>query len=69
MQEEERVRRCLIRLPETLRSALLLRYQEDLSLAEVAAILRVGLSAAKMRVQRGLNLLKQCLERQAEESA
>jgi RNA polymerase sigma-70 factor (ECF subfamily) len=69
MQEEERVRRCLIRLPETLRSALLLRYQEDLSLAEVATILRIGLSATKMRVQRGLNRLKRCLEGQVEAGA
>lgn len=60
-QEEARVRRCLGRVPETLRAALLLRYQEDLSLQEVADQLRIGLSAAKMRVQRGLALMKECL--------
>lgn len=60
-QDEAGVRRCLGRLPDTLRAALLLRYQEDLSLQEVADQLRIGLSAAKMRVQRGLALLKDCM--------
>jgi RNA polymerase sigma-70 factor (ECF subfamily) len=62
-QEEARVRGCLGRIPETLRAALLLRYQEDLSLQEVADQLRIGLSAAKMRVQRGLALMKECMSR------
>lgn len=62
-QEEGRVRGCLGRIPDTLRAALLLRYQEDLSLQEVADQLRIGLSAAKMRVQRGLSLLKECMSR------
>ncbi len=60
-QDEAGVRRCLGRLPETLRAALLLRYQEDLSLQEVADQLCIGLSAAKMRVQRGLGLMKECM--------
>jgi RNA polymerase sigma-70 factor, ECF subfamily len=62
-QDEAGVRGCLGRLPETLRAALLLRYQEDLSLQEVADQLRIGLSATKMRVQRGLALLKECMSR------
>ncbi len=60
-QEEARLRVCLQKLPVTLRAALLLRYHEDLSLQEVASHLKVGLSAAKMRVQRGLALLKRCM--------
>ena len=67
-QEEERLRRCLVRLPETLRPALLLRYQEELSLAEVAEVLRIGISAAKMRIQRGLDQLRRCMERREAES-
>jgi RNA polymerase sigma-70 factor (ECF subfamily) len=62
-QEEARLRLCLLRLPEGQREAILLRYQEELSLAEVADALRIGLSAAKMRIQRGLDQLKLCLER------
>lgn len=57
-QDEGRLRECLGRLPETLRSALLLRYQEDLPLEAVARSLRIGLSAAKMRIQRGLEQLR-----------
>lgn len=58
-QREERLRACLLKLPESQRSALILRYQLDLSLEEVAQVLGVGLSAAKMRIQRGLGALRE----------
>ena len=62
-QRRARLRECLARLPESQRSALLLRYQADLSLEEVSAALNVKLSAVKMRVQRGLDALReQCGE-------
>ena len=61
-QEEARMRRCLERLPETLRAAVLLRFQEDLALGEVAKSLGIGLSAAKMRIARGLDQLRGCME-------
>lgn len=57
-QEEGHLRGCLRRLPETLRAALLLRYQEELPVGEVAAQLKIGVSAAKMRIQRGLEMLR-----------
>jgi RNA polymerase sigma-70 factor, ECF subfamily len=57
-QEEGRLRACLHRLPGTLRAAVLLRYQEELPVGEVAAQLRIGVSAAKMRIQRGLEMLR-----------
>jgi RNA polymerase sigma-70 factor (ECF subfamily) len=57
-QEEGHMRDCLLKLPDTLRSALLLRYQEDLPVGEVAGQLKIGLSAAKMRIQRGLEMLR-----------
>lgn len=57
-QDAGRVRDCLGKLPETLRAALILRYQEDLPLDAVAQSLRIGLSAAKMRVRRGLEQLR-----------
>ncbi len=61
-QDERKLLACLSALPRTLLAALLLRYQEDLPLAEVALRLRIGLSAAKMRVRRGLELLRGCME-------
>jgi RNA polymerase sigma-70 factor (ECF subfamily) len=61
-QEEARMRRCLERLPETLRAAVLLRFHEDMALGEVAKSLGIGLSAAKMRVARGLGQLRACME-------
>lgn len=57
-QEEGRLRGCLQRLPGTLRAALLLRYQEELPVGEVAAQLEIGVSAAKMRIRRGLEMLR-----------
>jgi RNA polymerase sigma-70 factor, ECF subfamily len=68
-QDEGRLRRCLGLLPETLRAALLLRFQEDLSIQEVAQQLRIGLSAAKMRIQRGLSQMRDCMAPPAERGA
>ncbi len=67
-QDEARLRRCLSGLPVALRAAVLLRYHEDMTLAEVALRLRIGLSAAKMRIHRGLDLLRACMERAGEEA-
>lgn len=56
----ERLRRLeagLRRLPERSREALVLRYRHDASLAEVASALDIGLSAAKMRIKRGMEQL------------
>lgn len=52
------VRDALIRLPESLRVAVVLRDMEDLAMAEVADVLGVGVSAAKMRVSRGREWLR-----------
>ena len=68
-QDERRLRRCLSGLPVALRAAVLLRYHEDMTLAEVALRLRIGLSAAKMRIHRGLDLLRACMERAGGEEA
>jgi RNA polymerase sigma-70 factor (ECF subfamily) len=62
-QDERRLLECLSGLPVALRAAVLLRYHEDMTLAEVALRLRIGLSAAKMRIHRGLDLLRACMER------
>jgi RNA polymerase sigma-70 factor (ECF subfamily) len=51
-------------LPVDYREALLLRFHEGLSVSEVAYALGLSLSAAKMRIQRGLLKLRQLLEKQ-----
>jgi len=51
-------------LPVEYREALLLRFHEGLSVNEVAGALGLSLSAAKMRIHRGLLKLRQLLEKQ-----
>ena len=50
-------------LPVDYREALLLRFHEGLSVSEVASALGLSLSAAKMRIHRGLVKLRQMLEK------
>ncbi|MFH1135310.1 MAG: sigma-70 family RNA polymerase sigma factor [Pseudomonadota bacterium] len=59
--EAAEVARALLKLSPDYREALALRYQEDLPLADVAQCLGLSLSGAKMRVHRGLALLRQVL--------
>jgi RNA polymerase sigma-70 factor (ECF subfamily) len=49
---------ALEQLPILYREALILRYREEYEFTEVARALNIGLSAAKMRVKRGLELLR-----------
>jgi RNA polymerase sigma-70 factor (ECF subfamily) len=53
---------ALQRLPERLRTPLVLRHMEDYSYAEIARTLGIGLSAAKMRVLRAREELARELE-------
>jgi RNA polymerase sigma-70 factor (ECF subfamily) len=57
-QQERSVRRALESLPEIYREAVMLRYLHELSYEEMAEQLDLGVSSLKMRVLRGLNLLK-----------
>ncbi|MGO9019081.1 MAG: RNA polymerase sigma factor [Syntrophobacteraceae bacterium] len=54
---------ALNQLPLDYREALMLRYHEGLSMDEVAEAMTLKLSAAKMRVHRGLAKLRDILER------
>jgi RNA polymerase sigma-70 factor (ECF subfamily) len=45
-------------LPETQRSAILLRYQEDLDVNEIAKILDMKTSTVKTHISRGLEFLR-----------
>jgi len=51
--------KALDRLPEDFREALLLRYREDLSMKDIARILNLSVSGAKMRIHRGLIQLRE----------
>ncbi len=53
---------ALARLDPKERAAVTLHYMEGLSLPEVAEVLRIGLSATKMRVHRGLRHMQTWLE-------
>lgn len=54
----------LQKLPVEYREALLLRFHEGLSVTEVASALGLSLSAAKMRIHRGLSRVRQLLGKQ-----
>ena len=53
--------RALQDLPLDYREALVLRFRQDLSMKEIGQALGVTVSGAKMRVQRGLAMLRQRL--------
>jgi RNA polymerase sigma-70 factor (ECF subfamily) len=58
----EQLHAALNQLPLDYREALILRYREELSMEDVAQAMSVKLSAAKMRVHRGLAKLREILE-------
>jgi RNA polymerase sigma-70 factor (ECF subfamily) len=64
-EEAQHVASLLRRLPASYREVLVLRFQEDLELSEIASIVRAPLSTIKSRLYRGLEALRQHLEEQA----
>ena len=52
---------CLRRLPADLKEALILRFYQDLPFEDVSVVLDISLSAAKMRVYRGLEKLQELM--------
>jgi RNA polymerase sigma-70 factor (ECF subfamily) len=61
----ERVRRAIAALPEVHREILVLRHLEQLSSAEAADVLAIGVSAAKMRHLRAVEQLRALLDESA----
>lgn len=57
------VSRALAELPEDLRCALTLRFQEELTFAEIGGVLAISEPSAHQRVQRGLDKLRDKLTR------
>jgi RNA polymerase sigma-70 factor (ECF subfamily) len=62
-QEIRRLEICMQKLPTDLREAVVLRFYQDLSFEEIATISDASLSAVKMRVYRGLDQLKQLMNK------
>jgi RNA polymerase sigma-70 factor, ECF subfamily len=60
-QSVERVREALLDLPEEYRSAVVLRFMNDLSYEEIAQTQGVAVGTAKSRVFRGKELLEKSL--------
>jgi len=57
-QEMDRLAFCLQKLPLDLREAVVLRYYQELPFEDIAQIMDISLSAAKMRVYRGLKVFR-----------
>jgi len=55
---------CLHRLSENLKEAIVMRFYQELSFEDIAQISGLSLSAAKMRVYRGLEKLRELMEEQ-----
>jgi RNA polymerase sigma-70 factor (ECF subfamily) len=60
---------ALGKLSPTLRAPLILKYLEDLSYEEIAEVLGIGVSAAKMRVKRARDEMNQMLSHDKKEEA
>jgi RNA polymerase sigma-70 factor (ECF subfamily) len=58
---EERLSVHLDRLSAVHREALLLRFQEELSLEEIASVVEAPLSTVKSRIYRGMDLLRESI--------
>lgn len=61
-EKQERLQAGLLKIPARLREAVVLRFYDDRSFEEIAIILGVSTSAAKMRVYRGLEKLRKVME-------
>jgi RNA polymerase sigma-70 factor, ECF subfamily len=61
----EKLRRLVVSLPEDSRAVIILRYQEELELAEIAEILDLPLNTVKSRLQRSLEVLREKCRRWA----
>ena len=60
---------ALYRLPEDFREPLILRYREDLSMRDIARVLNLSVSGAKMRIHRGLIKLRELVSEDDYEKA
>ncbi|HLY59499.1 MAG TPA: RNA polymerase sigma factor [Terriglobia bacterium] len=61
-EDSDRVVRALDRLSSSYREVLVLRFQEDLSLEEIAAVVAAPIPTVKSRLYRGMEALKDQLQ-------
>lgn len=61
MADRDELRQALLRLPPLYREAVVLKYANELTYDEMAEITGVGVPALKMRVSRGLAILRKLL--------
>ncbi|MDR3675402.1 MAG: sigma-70 family RNA polymerase sigma factor [Acidobacteriota bacterium] len=64
-EQAENIKHVLRRLPAEAREVLVLRFQEDLDLSEIAEVVNAPLSTVKSRLYRGLEALRNVLEEEA----
>jgi RNA polymerase sigma-70 factor (ECF subfamily) len=62
LERDEQVQGALGQLPALYREVLLLRFQEELQLDEIAAVLGAPASTVKSRLYRGLEALRNTLQ-------
>jgi RNA polymerase sigma-70 factor (ECF subfamily) len=60
-ESKQTVQLSLLKIPAYYREVLLLRFQEELSLEEISAVLATPISTVKSRLYRGLTVLKSAL--------
>ena len=61
-EEGERLSAALANLPGSYREVLVLRFQEELALEEIAGVVEAPLSTVKSRLYRGLEAMRELLE-------
>ena len=61
-QQQKKLARCILKLPMIQKEAVVLRYHQGLTFEEIAEVRSCSLSAAKMRVYRGLELLNRLMQ-------
>ena len=61
-QEQKKLARCILKLPIIQKEAVVLRYYQGLTFEEIAEVGSCSLSAAKMRVYRGLEQLNRLMQ-------
>ncbi len=61
-QQQKILSRCILKLPITQKEAVVLRYYQNLAFEEIAEIQACSVSAAKMRVYRGVEQLNRLMQ-------
>jgi RNA polymerase sigma-70 factor, ECF subfamily len=61
-EQEAQVTAAIARVPAVYREVLMLRFQEDLKLEEIAGVVAAPVSTVKSRLYRGLEVLRQALQ-------